>query len=44
MSGGSDPTIAPTKVFQEDYYFIGKYTHRYENQIAFEINQVYGAN
>ena len=44
MSGGSDPTIAPTKVFQEDCYFIGKYTHRYENQIEFDINQVYGAN
>jgi hypothetical protein len=24
ISGGSEPTMAPTKVFQDDVYFIGK--------------------
>jgi hypothetical protein len=44
MRGGRAPTIAPKKVFQDEYYFIGRYTCRYENQTAFEIIQVYGAN
>jgi len=31
-------------VFQDEVYFIGKYTHKYENHTAFDISQVYGAN
>ena len=44
MRGGSEPTIAPTKVFQGELYFIGRYMHRYENHTAFDITHVYGAN
>ena len=40
INGGSAPTIAPTRVFYEELCFIGRYTHKYENQTAFEIKKV----
>ena len=36
--------MAPTNVFQGELYFIGRQTHKQENQIAFDITQVQGAN
>jgi hypothetical protein len=44
MRGGSEPTIAPTNVFQGLVYFIGRYTHKYDAQTALDITHVYGAN
>lgn len=44
IMGGIAPTTAPTNVFHLEFYFMGKYTHKYENHIAFDTTHVYGAN
>jgi hypothetical protein len=44
IKGGNAPTIAPIKVFADDFCFIGRYTHKYANQIPLETIHVYGSN
>ena len=40
IKGGSDPTIAPTNVFQGVDCFMGIYTQRYENHTALDMSHV----